>query len=120
MQSNSRGTGGTVGTSRTHEKKGETRVDVRTVPSTIPLCWGCLVLAQARILPIWGEFLKRGEKGEEKKELEIFQEGRTHNQFQISSSLFGTKFSLGLVFLGLVHERHYPVGPSRHDARMNN
>ena len=69
---------------------------------------------------MWGEFLKRGEKGEEKKELEIFQEGRTHNQFQISSSLFGTKFSLGLVFLGLVHERHYPVGPSRHDARMNN
>ena len=24
----------------------------------------------ARILPVWGEFLKRGEKGEEKKELD--------------------------------------------------
>ena len=25
---------------------------------------------RARILPVWGEFLKRGEKGEEKKELD--------------------------------------------------
>ena len=58
-------------------------------------CWQSPTKKKARILPVWGEFLKREEKGEEKKELDRGLHIFSSIACPASSHMEGTVFSGG-------------------------